>query len=40
MDGHVAWMRERRGSNRVGWRNLKERDHVEDLGIYGRTILK
>jgi hypothetical protein len=23
-----------------GWKNLKRRDHSEDLGIDGRTILK
>ena len=25
---------------RVWWRNLKKRDHLEDLGIDGRIILK
>jgi hypothetical protein len=26
--------------NDICWKNLRERDHVEDLGIDGRTILK
>jgi hypothetical protein len=25
---------------RCWWWNLEERDHMEDLGVYGRTILK
>jgi hypothetical protein len=23
-----------------GWGNLKEREHLDDLGVYGRLILK
>jgi hypothetical protein len=30
---------ERRGAYRVLWGNLNERDHLEDLGVDGRTIL-
>jgi len=31
----------RRGLHtRVWWRNLKKRDHLEDLGIGGRILLK
>ena len=35
-------MIERRGEERVGicWRNLKERDDLEDVGGNGRIILK
>jgi hypothetical protein len=37
--GHVA--RVGRGEVHTGfwWENLKERDHLEDQGIVGRTIL-
>jgi hypothetical protein len=31
--GHVARMGDRRGAHRVCWRNLRERDHLEDLGV-------
>jgi hypothetical protein len=33
-------MEERRGAYRVWWGNMRERDHVEDIGVYGRIILK
>jgi hypothetical protein len=33
-------MGERRGAHRVWWGNLTKRDHLEDLGIGGRIILK
>jgi hypothetical protein len=33
-------MGERRGTYRVWWENLRERDDLEDLGIDGRIILK
>ena len=38
--GHVARMGERRGVDRVLWRNLRERDHLGDEGIDGRIILR
>jgi hypothetical protein len=39
--GHVACIRERRGIYiGVWWGNLRERDHLEDLGIDGRIILR
>jgi hypothetical protein len=36
-EGHVARMGERRG---FGWGNLRERNHLEDLDVDGRIILK
>ena len=38
--GHVARMGERRGVDRVLWRNLRERDHLGDEGVDGRIILR
>jgi hypothetical protein len=38
--GHVAHMGDRRGAYRVLVGDLMERDHLEDLGIDGRIILK
>jgi hypothetical protein len=38
--GHVARMGERRGAYRVWWGNLRERDHLEGLGVDGRVMLK
>jgi hypothetical protein len=38
--GHVAHVGDRRGACRVFWGYLRERDHLEDLGIDGRTVLK
>jgi hypothetical protein len=35
VDGHVARRGDRRGVYRVLVRNLKERDHLEDLGLDG-----
>ena len=32
-------MGERRGVCRVWWGNLRERDHLEDSGVDGRTII-
>jgi hypothetical protein len=34
--GHVAGIGDRRGAYR--WGDLMERDHVEDLGVGGRTL--
>ena len=31
--GHVACMRERRGAHRALVGNLRERDHLEDIGV-------
>jgi len=33
-------MGERRGVYRVWWGNLREKDHLEDTGLYGRIILR
>jgi hypothetical protein len=33
-------MVERTGPYRVWWGNLKKRDHLENLGVNGRIILK
>jgi len=38
--GHVAGMAKKRNTYRVLWGNLKERDRLEDLGVYERIILK
>jgi hypothetical protein len=38
--GHVAHMEDRRGIYRVWWGNLRESNQLEDLGVYGRIILK
>jgi len=40
--GHVAIMQKRRGTHRVGGGggNLRERHHLEDLGINGTITLK
>jgi hypothetical protein len=38
---HLAGKREREDMHiEFWWGNLRERDHLEDLGIDGRTILK
>jgi hypothetical protein len=39
--GHVARMGEKSGAYRMfWWRNLTERDHLENAGIDRRVILK
>jgi hypothetical protein len=37
---HVARMGERRGAYRVLWGSLRERDHLQELGVGERIILK
>jgi hypothetical protein len=32
--------KEARGHTEFWWKNLRERDHVEDTGVDGRIILK
>ena len=36
--GHVARMGERRGYAGFWWRNLRERDHLEDPGVDARIL--
>ena len=36
----MAGMGDRRGAYRVWWRDLRERNHLEDLGINEKVILK
>jgi hypothetical protein len=38
--GHVARLREARNAYRFWWESQKERDHGEDQGLGGWTILK
>jgi hypothetical protein len=38
--GHVARMRKKRNAYRVSWENKKDRDHLEDLDLGRRIILK
>jgi hypothetical protein len=38
--GHVAHMGDRRGANGFWRRKLGDRDHLEDLCLYGRITLK
>jgi len=38
--GHAARMGAREVHTRLWWGNLRERDHLEDPGIDGRTMLK
>jgi hypothetical protein len=38
--GHIAHMGDKRVANAFWWKNLRDRDHLEDLGLYGRITLK
>jgi hypothetical protein len=38
--GHVACMGDRRGDTGFWWGNLRERDHLEDLGADRQITLK
>jgi len=38
--GHLAHMGNRKAAYRVLVGNLRKRDHLEDLGLHGRIILK
>ena len=38
--GHVARMGREEACKRFSWENLKERDHMEVLGVDGRIILR
>jgi hypothetical protein len=38
--GHMARMGRREVHRGLWWGNLRERDHLEDLVLYGRIILK
>jgi hypothetical protein len=37
--GHIAHMGDRIGANGFWWKNLGDREHSEDLGLYGRITL-
>jgi len=36
--GHVSRMGDRRGACKIWWGDLRERNHLEDLGVDGRII--
>jgi len=38
--GHVACMWEKRDYTGFWWRNLREKDHLKDPGVDGRTMVK
>ena len=38
--GHVARKGDRRVAYRVWWGDPRERDHLKNVGLNGRTILK
>jgi hypothetical protein len=38
--GHVACMEDRIGASGIWWRDLMEINHLEDLGVNRRIILK
>jgi hypothetical protein len=38
--GQVARVGERKGVSRVLGENLREREHLEDPGVYGKIILR
>jgi len=38
--GHITHMGDRGGTNGFWWKNQGYRDHLEDLGLYGRMKLK
>jgi hypothetical protein len=37
---HIAHMGDRGGTNGFWWKNQGYRDHLEDLGLYGRMTSK
>jgi hypothetical protein len=39
-EGHVARIGDKRGAAGFWWGNLREGDHLEDLSLDGRIILK
>lgn len=40
MDGELACMGNGEVNRGFRWRNLRENEHLEDLGVDGRVILK
>ena len=40
LEEHVACMGERIGATELWWGNLRAREHLEELGVEGRIILK
>jgi hypothetical protein len=37
--GHIIYIEDKRGAQKVWWGNLRERDHLEHPGIDGWIIL-
>ena len=38
--GHVTCTEDKRGAFRALVGRIRERDHFQDVGMYGRTVLK
>jgi len=38
--GHIAHMGDKSGANGFWWKNLGNRDHLEELGLHGTIALR